>query len=89
MNKILSSIKINSKEHSKLKDASLKLGLSVDELVSLIINHVVERIIEIPEENLNDYKNAAEIEKLYQKALKDDKNGKLLDSLPDSILALR
>ena len=80
------TIKLNQKEETKLKKVALIYGISIDELVNSVISQVIDRLYGIPEESLSEYKNATEIEKAYQKALKDDSAGNLLSSLPKSVL---
>jgi len=75
------TITLTKQEEKQLSKASLMYGFTPEDLSRHIIIKATKNLMEIPEESLNEYENAEEIKKFYQKAMQAEKSGQLLNSL--------
>jgi len=70
----------------KVKAAAGRYGFSVEYFLSRVISDATRALLEVPEESLDEYENAEEIRASLKPALRDEKRGKLLRSLPSTLL---
>lgn len=83
------TITLPKQEKERLNRLALVYGLSMDELSRRIIAEATRTVLEIPEESLEEYENADDIRRSLRRALRDERRGKLLHSLPQSIVRKR
>ena len=69
----------------RLRRAALRYGFSPDVLMRRIIADTTQALLAIPEESLVEYENAQEIRDALPQALRDEREGRVLRSLPKSI----
>lgn len=79
------TITISKKEKGKLEQAALRYGFSVDELTRRILAEATRSLLAIPEESLDEYEHPEKIKKAFSDALRADRQGKILRSLPKSL----
>jgi len=71
-------------QHKRLKEAAFRYGFSPEELSRRIIADATRELLSIPEESLDEYDNPDEILDALRKALRAERQGKVLSSLPRS-----
>ena len=74
---------------ARLRKAALRYGFSPDELMRRIIADATQTLLAIPEESLDEYENSEEIRKSFYRALRDEREGKIVHTLPKSITHAR
>ena len=79
------TIPLPQREKKQLMEAAIHYGISPEELSRVVIAHATKKLLDIPEESLDEYENPEEILKAFQKTVRAGKQGKLLSSLPKSI----
>ncbi len=79
------TLSLSKAQEKKVREAAGRYGFSAEYFLSRVISDVTRTLLEIPEESLDDYENADEIRASLKSALRDEREGKLLSSLPPSI----
>ena len=73
----------------RLRKAALRYGFSPNELMRRIIADATHTLLKIPEESLDEYENPEEITAALQNALRAERDGMILHTLPRSIAHAR
>jgi hypothetical protein len=79
------SLSLPKAQKKRLKEAAIRFGFSSEELLRRIVTDATQTLLEIPEESLDAYKHPEKIVEAYENALRDERRGKVLRSLPRSI----
>ena len=79
------SLSLPKAQEKRLKEAAIRFGFSPEELLRRIAADATQTLLEIPEESLDEYENPEEIIQSYRNALRDERRGKILHTLPKSI----
>lgn len=79
------SIALPPREEKLLRAAALRYGFSTDELMRRIIAEASQAILQIPEESLDEYENPQQIKRALRSALRAERTGKVLRSLPKRV----
>ena len=72
-------------QNNNLRKAAVRYGFSPDAFIQRIIADATQALLAIPEESLAEYKNAKEIKDALPQALRDERAGKILRTLPKSV----
>ena len=83
------TIALPKREKERLSQLALLYGLSLDELSRRIIAEATQTLLQIPEESIEEYENADEIRRSLRRALQHERQGKILQELPSSIIRKR
>ena len=79
------SLSLPKAQERQLKEAAVRFGFSLEGLLRRIVADATKMLLETPEESLDEYKHPEEIVQAYKNALRDERNGKILHSLPKSL----
>ncbi len=80
----MATLTLPKAQHERLKEAAFRYGFSPEELSRRIIADATSQLLSIPEESLDEYENPDEILNALRLALRAERKGGLLSSLPRS-----
>ena len=83
-----SSSKSSKIQNNNLRKVAVRYGFSPDAFMQHIIADATQALLIIPEESLAEYKNAKEIKDALPQALRDEREGKILRTLPKSVIRI-
>ena len=73
-------------QEKKLTKVAQRYGFSVEHFLSRIVIDATRMLLDIPEESLDEYEHPERIKKNFRKAMQAQREGKLLSSLPKSLV---
>lgn len=76
------SISLPKNQLARFRSAASRYGVSPDTLIRRIVAEATRVILAIPEETLDEYENRQEIRRALRSAIRADKKGVLLRTLP-------
>jgi len=76
-------------QERRIREAAVRFGFSSEGLLRRIVADATQTLLEIPEESLDEYKDSEKIVAAYKNALRDEREGKVLRSLPKSVTRRR
>lgn len=82
MNTASASISLPKNQLARFRSAASRYGVSPDMLIRRIVAEATRVILAIPEETLDAYDNPQEIRRALQSAIRADKKGGLIHTLP-------
>lgn len=83
------SISLPKNQLVRLRSAASRYGVSPDVLIRRIVAEATRVILAIPEETLDEYDNSQEIRRALQSAIRADKKGGLIHTLPAALCRKR
>lgn len=83
------SISLPKNQLTRFRSAAVRYGISPDALIRKIVAEATRVILTTPEETLDEYDNPQEVRRALQSAIRADKKGGLLRTLPATLRSSR
>jgi hypothetical protein len=86
---VIFSIPLTKQEKLRFAHAALQFGFTPDKFIRYLVAETTREVLAIPEESLDEYVNAGEIQTALRDAIRAERSRKLRRSLPASLFSSR